>query len=285
MKLVNFQAVEGPVQAGVLRGDRVHSLGSLGFHSVKQALEAGEGGLSSVRQLLEGASADGGIAVSGVRILAPLADAQKLIFIGLNYKDHAAEAGMPLPTVPTVFSKFANTVIHPDDTILLPKDSAKPDYEAEFAFVIGKRGKRIAAADWREYVAGYTIINDVSARDFQMATSQWMMGKTCDTFCPMGPCLVTVDEITDPHNLRVELLLNGEVMQDSNTREMVFKIPELIAHLSAAITLEPGDVVSTGTPAGVGFSKKPPRWLRPGDECVVRIEGLGELRNYVAMEP
>jgi 2-keto-4-pentenoate hydratase/2-oxohepta-3-ene-1,7-dioic acid hydratase in catechol pathway len=187
--------------------------------------------------------------------------------------------------VPTVFSQFANTVIHPDDTILLPKDSAKPDYEAEFAFVIGKRGKRIAAADWREYVAGYTIINDVSARDFQMATSQWMMGKTCDTFCPMGPCLVTVDEITDPHNLRVELLLNGEVMQDSNTREMVFKIPELIAHLSAAITLEPGDVVSTGTPAGVGFSKKPPRWLRPGDECVVRIEGLGELRNYVAMEP
>src|SRR5690606_27408173 len=120
MKLVNFQAVEGPVQAGVLRGDRVHSLGSLGFHSVKQALEAGETGLSRVRQMLEGASADGGIAVSGVRILAPLADAQKLIFIGLNYKDHAAEAGMPLPTVPTVFSKFANTVIHPDETILLP---------------------------------------------------------------------------------------------------------------------------------------------------------------------
>ena len=285
MKLVNFQAVEGPVQAGVLREDRVHSLGSLGFHSVKQALEAGDEGLSRVRQVLESASADGGIAVSGVRILAPLADAQKLIFIGLNYKDHAAEAGMPLPTVPTVFSKFANTVIHPDDTILLPKDSAKPDYEAEFAFVIGKRGKRIAAADWREYVAGYTIINDVSARDFQMATSQWMMGKTCDTFCPMGPCLVTVDEIADPHNLHVELRLNGEIMQDSNTREMVFKIPELIAHLSAAMTLEPGDVVSTGTPAGVGFSKKPPRWLRPGDECVVRIEGLGELRNYVAMEP
>lgn len=285
MKLVNFQSVEGPVQAGVLREDRVHSLGSLGFHSVKQVLEAGEEGMSRVRQVLASASADGGIAVSGVRILAPLADAQKLIFIGLNYKDHAAEAGMPLPTVPTVFSKFSNTVIHPDATILLPKDSAKPDYEAEFAFVIGKRGKRIAAADWREYVAGYTIINDVSARDFQMATSQWMMGKTCDTFCPMGPCLVTVDEIADPHNLHVELRLNGEIMQDSNTREMVFKIPELIAHLSAAMTLEPGDVVSTGTPAGVGFSKKPPRWLRPGDECVVRIEGLGELRNYVAMEP
>lgn len=285
MKLVQFQAVEGPAQAGVLRGDRVLSLGSLGFHSVKQALEAGEAGLSKVRELLEAASADSGAAIGGVRILAPLADAQKLIFIGLNYKDHAEEVGAPLPSVPTVFAKFANTVIHPDDAILIPRHAEKPDYEVEFAFVVGKRGKRISAADWREYVAGYTIVNDVSARDFQMATSQWTMGKTCDTFCPMGPYLVTADEIPDPHHLRLELLLNGETMQDSNTSEMIFNIPELIAHLSASMTLEPGDVVSTGTPAGVGFSKKPPRWLRPGDECVARVEGLGELRNFVAMEP
>ncbi|MDZ7637135.1 MAG: fumarylacetoacetate hydrolase family protein [Bryobacterales bacterium] len=285
MRLVNFQAVEGPAQAGVLNGERVHSLGSLGFHSVKQILEAGEAGMAKVRETLEDSSAGGGVALSGVRLLAPLADAQKLIFIGLNYKDHAEEAKMPLPTVPTVFAKFANSVIDPDSTILIPKDTAKPDYEAEFAFVIGKRGKRIAAADWREYVAGYTIVHDVSARDFQMATSQWMMGKTCDTFCPMGPYLVTADEIEDPHNLRVELLLNGETMQDSNTSELIFKIPELIAHLSAVMTLEPGDVVSTGTPAGVGFSKTPPRWLEPGDECVVRVEGLGELRNLVAREP
>lgn len=285
MRLVNFQATVGPAQAGALRGDRVLSLGSLGFSSVKQVLEAGEDGLSRVRALLEAAPADGGTAISGVRILAPLADAQKLIFIGLNYKDHAEEVGAPLPTVPTVFSKFANTVCNPDDAILIPRQTAKPDYEAEFAFVIGKRGKRIAAENWREYVAGYTIINDVSARDLQMATSQWMIGKTCDTFCPMGPYLVTADEIPDPHNLRMELLLNGETMQDSNTREMIFQIPELIAHLSAAMTLEPGDVVSTGTPAGVGISKKPPRWLKPGDECVVRIEGLGELRNLVIPEP
>lgn len=285
MKLVQFQAVEGPAQAGVLRGDRVLSLGSLGFHSVKQVLEAGEAGLSKVRELLEAASADSGAAIGGVRILAPLADAQKLIFIGLNYKDHAEEVGAPLPSVPTVFAKFANTVIHPDDAILIPRHAEKPDYEVEFAFVVGKRGKRISAADWREYVAGYTIVNDVSARDFQMATSQWTMGKTCDTFCPMGPYLVTADEIPDPHHLRLELLLNGETMQDSNTSEMIFNIPELIAHLSASMTLEPGDVVSTGTPAGVGISKKPPRWLRPGDECVARVEGLGELRNFVAMEP
>lgn len=285
MKLVRFQAVEGPAQAGVLRDDRVLSLGSLGFHSVKQVLEAGESGLSDVRTLLEAASPGSGTAMSGVRLLAPLADAGKLIFIGLNYKDHAEEVGAPLPNVPTVFAKFPSAILNPDEAILIPKESGKPDYEAEFAFVIGKRGKRIAAADWREHVAGYTIINDVSARDLQMATSQWMMGKTCDTFCPMGPYLVTADEIADPHALRMELLLNGEPMQDSNTREMIFKIPELIAHLSAAMTLEAGDVVSTGTPAGVGISKKPPRWLRPGDECVVRVEGLGELRNAVAMEP
>lgn len=284
MKLLNFQAVEGPVQAGVLQQDRVHSLGALGYHSVKQVLEAGGDALSKIQELLEGASEGSGMALSDVRVLAPLADAQKLIFIGLNYKDHAEEAKMPLPSVPTVFAKFSNAVIHPGEAIVLPKDTAKPDYEAEFAFVIGKRGRRIPAENWREYVAGYTIINDVSARDFQMATSQWMMGKTCDTFCPMGPYLVTADEIEDPHNLRVELLLNGEVMQDSSTRELIFKIPELIAHLSAAMTLEPGDVVSTGTPAGVGFSKKPPRWLQDGDECVVRIEGLGELRNPVELE-
>lgn len=285
MKLVQFQAVEGPAQAGVLRGDRVLSLGSLGFHSVKQVLEAGEAGLSKVRELLEAASADSGAAIGGVRVVAPLADAQKLIFIGLNYKDHAEEVGAPLPSVPTVFAKFANAVVHPDDAILIPRHAEKPDYEVEFAFVIGKRGKRISAAEWRKYVAGYTIVNDVSARDFQMATSQWTMGKTCDTFCPMGPYLVTADEIPDPHRLRLELLLNGETMQDSNTSELIFKIPELIAHLSASMTLEPGDVVSTGTPAGVGISKKPPRWLRPGDECVARVEGLGELRNFVAMEP
>jgi 2-keto-4-pentenoate hydratase/2-oxohepta-3-ene-1,7-dioic acid hydratase in catechol pathway len=285
MKLLNFQAVEGPMQAGVLQGDRVHSLGALGFPDVKSVIEAGEEGLTKVRELLEDASENSGMTLDDVRILAPLANAQKLIFIGLNYRDHAAESNMAIPEVPTVFSKFANTVINPGETILLPKHSMKPDYEAEFAFVIGKRGKHIPAEKWRDHVAGYTIIHDVSARDLQLATSQWIMGKTCDTFCPMGPFLVTADEIEDPHKLRIEFLLNGETMQDSSTSELIFKIPELIAHLSSVMTLEPGDVVSTGTPAGVGLAKKPPRWLRAGDDCVVRIEGLGELRNPVALEP
>jgi 2-keto-4-pentenoate hydratase/2-oxohepta-3-ene-1,7-dioic acid hydratase in catechol pathway len=284
VKLLNFQSVEGPPQAGVLREDRIHSLGGLGYPDVKSVLAAGPEGLQRVRHLLEDSLPDGGIALADVHLLAPLANAQKLIFIGLNYRDHAAESKMEIPSTPTVFAKFPSAVIAPGEPILLPKGSAKPDYEAEFAFVIGKRGKHVAAADWQEYVAGYTIVNDVSARDFQMATSQWIMGKTCDTFCPMGPWVVTADEVPNPHNLRIQLVLNGETMQDSNTGELIFKIPELIEHLSATMTLEPGDVISTGTPAGVGFSKKPPRWLRPGDECIVRVEGVGELRNPVVME-
>jgi len=284
MKLLNFKAVEGPQQAGVLVGDRVHSLGGRGYSDVKSVLEAGPAGLEAVRDLVDSAAEGTGLALADVKILAPLSNAQKLIFIGLNYRDHALESNMPIPTTPTVFSKFANTVINPGDNIVLPKISEKPDYEAEFVFVIGKTGKHIKAENWREYVAGYTIINDVSARDLQMATSQWIMGKTCDAFCPMGPYVTTADEIADPHNLRVEFLLNGETMQDSNTSELIFKIPALIEHLSSVMTLVPGDVISTGTPAGVGFAKKPPRFLRAGDECVVRIEGLGELKNPVVLE-
>ena len=170
------------------------------------------------------------------------------------------------------------------DSIVLPKSSTRPDYEAEFAFVIGEGGRHIPASEWREHVFGYTMLNDVSARDYQMATSQWMMGKTFDTFAPMGPWIVTADEIADPHALDISLTLNGELMQNSNTRNLIFRIPELIAFLSSVFTLEPGDVVSTGTPAGVGFARKPPVYLQPGDEVVVRVEGLGELRNPVVAE-
>ena len=191
---------------------------------------------------------------------------------------------MEIPTVPTIFNKFPNTVIAPGEAIVLPKNSTKPDYEAELAFVIGKGGRHIPADRWREHVFGYTIMNDVSARDFQMATSQWLMGKTFDTFAPMGPVLVSADEITDPHTLDISLTINGEVLQHSNTRELIFRIPELVEFLSSVVTLEPGDVVSTGTPSGVGFARKPPRFLRAGDEVVVRIEGIGELRNPVAAE-
>jgi 2-keto-4-pentenoate hydratase/2-oxohepta-3-ene-1,7-dioic acid hydratase in catechol pathway len=168
--------------------------------------------------------------------------------------------------------------------IVLPKNSDKPDYEAELAVVIGRGGRHIPEERWRDHVFGYTAFNDVSARDFQMATSQWMIGKTFDTFAPFGPAIVTADEIEDPHALDIALLLGGEVMQRSNTREMIFRIPRLIAHLSSVFTLEPGDIVATGTPAGVGFARRPPRWLKPGDEVTVRIEGIGDLVNPVVAE-
>ena len=181
--------------------------------------------------------------------------------------------------MPTVFAKYANTVtghLHP---IVLPKNSVKPDYEAEFAVVIGKGGRHIPEANWREHVFGYTILNDVSARDFQLQTSQWTMGKTFDTFAPMGPVIVTADEIEDPHNLAISLTLNGELMQNSNTSNLIFGVPQLIAFLSSVMTLQPGDIISTGTPAGVGFARKPPRWLLPGDEVAIEVEGIGRLVN------
>ena len=186
--------------------------------------------------------------------------------------------------VPTVFSKYATSVIGPGASIVLPKVSVKPDYEAEFAVIIGKAGRNIPAGKWQEHIFGYCNLNDVSARDYQMSTSQWMMGKTFDTFAPMGPYIVTADEIADPHNLDISLTINGEVLQNSNTKHLIFRIPDLIEYLSSVFTLEPGDVISTGTPSGVGFARKPPRWLVAGDDVVVRVQGLGELRNPVVAE-
>ena len=222
--------------------------------------------------------------LNSVTLLAPVPRPPKLICVGLNYRDHALESKMEIPKVPTIFSKFPSAVIGPGEPIVLPKNSTQPDYEAEFAFVIGRGGRHIPAERWQAHVFGYTVINDVSARDFQMATTQWLMGKTFDTFAPMGPHIVSADEITDPHALDISLSINGEVLQHSNTRELIFKIPELVAYLSSVVTLEPGDVVSTGTPAGVGVARKPQRFLRAGDDVVVRVERIGELRNPVVAE-
>jgi 2-keto-4-pentenoate hydratase/2-oxohepta-3-ene-1,7-dioic acid hydratase in catechol pathway len=204
--------------------------------------------------------------------------------VGLNYRDHALECKAEIPKVPTIFSKYTTSIIGPGEAIVLPKHSKEPDYEAEFAVVIGKGGRYISKDRWREHVFGYTNLNDVSARDFQMATSQWMIGKTFDTFAPMGPAIVTADEIPDPHALDIQMIVNGEVLQSSNTSQMVFRIADLIEHISSVFTLEPGDVISTGTPAGVGEAKTPPRWLRPGDHVVVRISGIPELHNEVRAE-
>jgi len=213
--------------------------------------------------------------------LAPVPRPGKLICIGLNYRDHAAESNMAIPERPVVFSKFTTAVIAPGEAVVIPGTSEQVDYEAELAVVIGRRAKNVSVESAFEYVLGYTAFNDVSARDFQFADGQWQRGKSCDTFAPMGPFIVTADEIPDPHKLSIKLRLNGKTMQDSNTDQLIFGVPELIAFLSETITLEPGDVIATGTPPGVGFARKPPVFLKAGDEMEVEIEKIGVLNNVV----
>ncbi len=282
MKYLVYSHNGGAPQAGVLVKDHVISIAGCGFLTLLPVIEGG----AAARAVIERHLAQGhaGIPLAQVKLHAPIPNPPKLFMIGLNYREHAIESNMAIPTTPTVFSKFNSSIIGPGDTVVLPKASQQPDYEAEFAFVIGKRAKHVAADDWKDYVFGYTAINDVSARDLQLATPQWLMGKSCDTFCPMGPVLVTADEIADPHNLQIKITVSGEVLQDSNTKDLIFDIPALIAHITQVMTLEPGDIISTGTPQGVGFARKPPRYLREGDECVVYVEGIGELRNPVAAE-
>jgi 2-keto-4-pentenoate hydratase/2-oxohepta-3-ene-1,7-dioic acid hydratase in catechol pathway len=284
MKFVTFEGANTGAQAGVLAGDRVTSLVGAGFEDMLAVLASGADGRAKIDRFLADPPANSVFPAASVHLLAPVPRPPKLICVGLNYRDHAAETNAKIPEVPTIFAKFSNVVIGPGEAIVLPKNSRKPDYEAEFMFVIGTGGRHIAAEDWKQHVFGYTVFNDVSARDYQVATSQWMMGKTFDTFAPMGPWLVSADEVPDPHSLDIKLTIGGETLQHSNTRELIFKIPELVAFLSSVVTLEPGDVVATGTPSGVGFARKPPRYLQPGEEVVVAIQGLGELRNPVVAE-
>lgn len=220
------------------------------------------------------------------RVLAPLHRPGKVLCIGLNYRDHANETGSPIPNQPIVFSKFSQAVIGPDDIIRLPAVSQEVDYEAELVVVIGKRAKHVRKEQAFQHVAGYTVGNDVSARDWQKGRpgGQWLLGKTPDTFAPLGPWLVTADEVGDPHSLRIQLRLNGQTMQDSSTKELIFGVDELIAHISQLVTLEPGDVIYTGTPPGVGVARKPPVFLKPGDTVEVDIEHVGVLRNTVAAD-
>lgn len=215
------------------------------------------------------------------RLLPPIPRPGKLIEIGLNYRDHAEEIGQELPKKPVVFTKFTTAIIAHGDAIVLTDKTTQPDYEGELAIVIGKRGKDIPADAWREYVFGYTIANDVTARDVQFSVSQWDMGKSFDTFGPMGPVIVSLDEVGDPHKPAIKLDIDGEVLQNSNTDQLIFDTGALLEYLSSMMTLEPGDVISTGTPAGVGLGRKPQRWLKPGETVSVEIEKLGRLSNPI----
>ncbi len=223
---------------------------------------------------------------ANVKLLAAIPDPPKVICIGLNYRDHAAESGAPIPREPVVFSKFATAIIGPEEPIRLPSVSQEVDYEAELVLVIGKKGRHLKAETARDHLAGFTVGHDVSARDWQLKKDgkQWLAGKSFDTFAPIGPVLVTADEIADPHDLGIRLRLNGKTMQDSNTGQMIFRAGELLAYLSQIVTLEPGDLIFTGTPPGVGMARKPPVFLKGGDVVEVEIEGLGVLRNPVVQE-
>jgi 2-keto-4-pentenoate hydratase/2-oxohepta-3-ene-1,7-dioic acid hydratase in catechol pathway len=276
MKLVSFSKADEQVGAGILLEEEssVLDLTAAGFPDALAVIAAG----------LTTAPAGPRVPLDQVRLRAPLSNPPRVFAIGLNYRDHAIESGMAIPSTPVVFFKLQSAIIGPGEAIVLPASTTQPDYEAELALVIGKGGYRIPAERWREHVFGYTLVNDVSARDVQFATSQWSMAKSFPTFCPLGPAIVTAGEISDPHNLNISLTIDGVVLQNSNTRELIFKIPELIEYLSSITPLLPGDIVSTGTPSGVGLGRTPKRWLQPGETVTVTVEGVGSLTNPIVGE-
>lgn len=221
---------------------------------------------------------------SEVRLLSPVVRPSKIIGIGLNYRDHAEEQGSKIPKVPMIFAKFSTSLIGASEPIVYPAITQQLDYEAELAFVIGRQCKDVPAEDAYRYIAGYTVFNDVTARDVQLGDRQWLRGKTPDRITPVGPHLVTTDEIANPCDLGIRLWLNGELMQDSRTNQFIWDIPYLVNFLSTSFTLEPGDIVATGTPGGVGFVRQPPVFMHPGDHVRIVVEGLGALENEVVGE-
>ena len=269
MRFVTYDAGSGP-RAGLVRdGGRVLDMGD----SLRALIAAGP----------LGEPADGEeLALSDVRLLPPIPDPDKLICIGLNYRSHAEEAGVDAPETPTFFAKFRNALVPDGTEVRLPAASQKVDYEAEVAFVVGRRAKDVPEADALDHIAGYTLLNDLSARDLQFSTPQWMPGKVFDGSAPCGPALVTPEEAGAPDSIGIELKLNGEVMQSATTADLIHSIPKLLAHLSTLMTLEPGDVVSTGTPSGVGSVREPRVWLKPGDRVEINSPSLGTLRTTLS---
>lgn len=273
-----YLAARGVVRAGEL----AHALFPPSARGFLQAGAAAEDALSA----LEDAARAGRLEWvthprSAVRLHAPLHDPEKFLCIGLNYLDHAEETGSPIPKEPPVFAKFPNAIVDGDAPIVRPRGCQKLDYEVELAFVVGRTAKDVPRERALDYLWGYTIVNDVSARDFQMATSQWMAGKFCDSFAPMGPWIADRTEIPDPHVLELSTWVNGTRLQHGNSKNLIYDINVLVAYLSAHLTLMPGDIVATGTPAGVGFTRKPPVLLKGGDRVRMEITGLGTIDNPV----
>ena len=267
---------------GALRDDQVVDLASASGgklpSDMASFLEVGDAAFELAKEIV--GEAEPIAPLSAVSLLAPVPSPSKIVAIGLNYMDHCRETGHEPPESPVIFSKFPTSVIGPGEAIRwAPSLTKKVDYEVELAVVLGRAARRISAADALDYVAGYTIGNDVSARDLQFGDGQWVRGKSLDTFCPLGPYLVTRDEIPDPGNLALRCSVNGVILQDSTTAELIFDVPHLIEFITAAFTLLPGDVILTGTPHGVGVSREPPIFLKDGDTVSLEIEGLGQLTN------
>ena len=297
MKLVRFSVNGGSPRLGMLQGDRIADLhasvaGSLAKRGVVRAQEIAAALVPpSTRAFLEGGAATAE-AVSAVRewvtvpaasarLHAPINDPGKFICIGLNYRDHAEEAGQPIPKEPPIFAKWAPSIVDPGEPILRPRGSKQLDWEVELGVVIGRTARFVSKEQALDYVWGYTIVNDVSARDFQFITSQWMAGKIFDTAAPVGPYIADRQEIPDPHALALKTFVNGKQMQHGNTKSFIFDVRYLVSYLSGLMTLSPGDLIATGTPPGVGFAMKPPVFMNPGDVCRMEIDGLGSLENPV----
>lgn len=300
MKFLNFSRIDGSAtKIGCEFEGRCLDIGEVikaglinapDLNSIEDALLWNDGllGLEKLlKPFLDESNSNNGIPTlewTEVRFLTPVFRPQKIIGIGLNYHDHAEEVGLPKPQEPLLFAMFANTVIGPEDEIIVPAISDQIDFEAEMGVVIGKKCRNVSTEESMDYVAGYTIVNDVSARDLQFSDNQWVRGKSIDTFAPMGPCLATTSSLANGDGLDISLRLNGHTMQQSNTSNLIFKVPELVSYVSQVLTLEPGDVISTGTPGGVGFSRTPPVFMQAGDIVEIDLEGVGTLRNKVAVE-
>ncbi|ANE57348.1 fumarylacetoacetate hydrolase family protein [Methylomonas sp. DH-1] len=282
MKLATFLD-NGERKIGAVVGEQVIAAGAGLPNDMLAFLAAGAAAQGALQALIDSGAA--GKPLAEVQLLAPIPRPGKLLGVGLNYADHIGETGLEKPEYPTFFTKQSTCVIGPGAAIHLPPVSDKVDYEGELALVIGKRCKNVSAERAGEVIAGYTICNDVTVRDWQARTPTWTLGKSFDTHGPLGPWLVTADEIADPHNLSLKTWVDAELRQNANTGEMIFNCYELIAYLSQVMTLEPGDVISTGTPAGVGVKMKPRGYLKPGQIVRIEIEGIGTLTNPVAVEP
>ena len=284
MKLATFTH-GGTTRIGVVDGDEVVDLSAAAPDLPREMvafLEAGSKAMHAAREALAGGAR---IALADVHLEAPIARPPKFLAVGLNYADHVAESGLETPKHPTIFNKQSTCVTGPTDPIHVPKASHVLDYEGELGFVIGRRGRHVSRDDAIDYIAGYLVVDDATVRDWQFHTPTWTMDKSFDTHGPIGPWIVTGDEIRDPHQLRLRTFVNDELRQESNTKELIFNCFHLVEHLSTAFTLEPGDIVATGTPSGIGIVQKPPKILKAGDVVKVEIEGIGEIVNPVIDEP